>query len=107
MSRKAGHGWATVLTDRGTDVLVGRIPPAGHATRLGPQGLQRGHPAEVAASLLLGLEGLADEDEVLLGFPDSCGSRPTASRGCWHGCAPALRLARALTPDRASSVPTS
>ena len=41
-----------------------------HAERLGAKVIL-GHPEEVAASLRLGLEGLADDDEVLLGFPDS------------------------------------
>jgi glucose-1-phosphate thymidylyltransferase len=40
-----------------------------HAQALGAR-VVLGHPADVAASLLLGLEGLADDDEVLLGFPD-------------------------------------
>lgn len=102
-------------------MLVGLIPAAGHATRLGSQpsskevlvvggrpmmdhlvdrmreaapdeirivtrpektdvirhaedlGLRviHGHPPEASASLLLGLEGLADDDEVMFGFPDS------------------------------------
>jgi len=102
-------------------VLVGLIPAAGHATRLGHQPsskevisvggrpvmdhlVQRmraaqpdqlrvvtrpektdvvehahalgacvvlGHPADVAASLRLGMAGLEDDDEVLIGFPDS------------------------------------
>jgi glucose-1-phosphate thymidylyltransferase len=101
-------------------VLVGLIPAAGYATRLGPQPASKevlevrgrpvmdhvvermraaapdairvvtrpekadvvaharalgldvvpGHPADVAASLLLGLAGLTDGDEVLVGFPD-------------------------------------
>jgi glucose-1-phosphate thymidylyltransferase len=101
-------------------VLVGLIPAAGHATRLGPRAGSKevievggrpvmdhlvermrvagidelrvvtrpekedvvahagqlgarvvlGHPADVAASLLLGVDGLADGDEVLFGFPD-------------------------------------
>lgn len=49
-----------------------------------------GHPSEVAASLLLGLADLEDDDEVVLGFPDSLweprdGFRPvleTLRAGC-------------------------
>lgn len=102
-------------------MLVGLIPAAGHATRLGRQPSSKellevrgrpaidhlvermraaapdelrvvtrpekadvvehcealgarvvlGHPGDVAASLQLGLDGLADDDEVLVGFPDS------------------------------------
>lgn len=102
-------------------VLVGLIPAAGHATRLGHQPTSKevisvrgrpvidhlvermraaepdelrivtrpekadvrehadalgasvvlGHPADVSASLRLGMAGLSDEDEVLIGFPDS------------------------------------
>jgi NDP-sugar pyrophosphorylase family protein len=40
-----------------------------HCGRLGAR-VVRGHPEDVAASLLLGLAGLADDDEVLFGFPD-------------------------------------
>jgi NDP-sugar pyrophosphorylase family protein len=41
-----------------------------HALRLGAS-VVLGRPATVADSLLLGVQGLADEDVALLGFPDS------------------------------------
>lgn len=41
-----------------------------HARALGAE-VVHGHPADVAASLRLGLTGLADDDEVLFGFPDT------------------------------------
>jgi glucose-1-phosphate thymidylyltransferase len=40
-----------------------------HAEALGAR-VVTGHPGDVAASLLLGLAGLEDGDEVLIGFPD-------------------------------------
>lgn len=49
-----------------------------------------GHPPEVAASLLLGLEGLADEEEVLPGFPDFRWDPADGFARCWRGCAPVL-----------------
>lgn len=41
-----------------------------HASRIGARVIP-GHPADVAASLQLGLADLDDADEVLIGFPDS------------------------------------
>ena len=40
-----------------------------HAGALGAR-VVLGHPSDVAASLLLGIGGLVDDDEVLVGFPD-------------------------------------
>jgi glucose-1-phosphate thymidylyltransferase len=41
-----------------------------HARRTGTR-VVLGHPPDVSASLLLGLDGLADDDELLVGFPDT------------------------------------
>lgn len=41
-----------------------------HAESLGAT-VVHGHPQEVSASVRLGLKGLADHDEILLGFPDT------------------------------------
>lgn len=46
-----------------------------HAEHIGARVIL-GHPADVAASLQLGLAGLDDEDEVLIGFPDSLWEPP-------------------------------
>lgn len=41
-----------------------------HCQRIGAR-VVLGHPGDVAASLQLGIAGLDDDDEVLIGFPDS------------------------------------
>jgi len=48
-----------------------------HARSLGAQ-VVHGYPADVTASLGLGLTGLADHDEVLFGFPDTVFEPPDA-----------------------------
>jgi dTDP-glucose pyrophosphorylase len=48
-----------------------------HARALGAQ-VVHGYPADVTASLGLGLAGLADDDEVLFGFPDTVFEPPDA-----------------------------
>jgi NDP-sugar pyrophosphorylase family protein len=64
-----------------------------------------GRPPDVAASLLLGLEGLADDDEVLLGFPDSLWEPPDGFLRLLPALRAGARVVLGLfgTPDLARS----
>jgi NDP-sugar pyrophosphorylase family protein len=73
-----------------------------HAKKLGAE-VVLGYPASVSESLLAGTKGLADEDVVLIGFPDTLwepedGYRPLV-RAVQAGCDVALGLFRIDASD--------
>ena len=73
-----------------------------HAEELGAE-VVLGYPASVGASFLAGIEGLAEDDIVLIGFPDTLwepedGYRPLV-RAVREGCDVALGLFRIHADD--------